>query len=133
MRGREYRSPATRVETSYLTAVRRGSTWRGSCRSSLWKRPGRIGDESFRSGCAQLVGSQFGVQCPAEPRDDPGYRLDVSDTGVEVHDARAQRVAAADDGVRDECLAAALDAMEQALVQRVEMPLDRGVAQLRSQ
>ena len=42
---------------------------------------------------------------------------------VEVHDAGAQQVAASDDGVRDERLAAALQPIQQRPVQRVEIAL----------
>ena len=51
--------------------------------------------------------------------------------GVEVHDAGAQHVAAADDGVRDEGLAAALQAIEQLAVERIEMAFDLRIANLR--
>ena len=51
----------------------------------------------------------------------PGYRVDVGGIGVEIDDARAQRVAAVDDGVRDEGFPAALNRVEHRRVQRVEI------------
>ena len=47
--------------------------------------------------------------------------LHVRPRRVEVDDAGAQHVAAADDGVRDERLAAALQPIEQRAIQRVEV------------
>ena len=52
--------------------------------------------------------------------------------GVEVHDAGAQHVAAVDDRVGDEHFAAALQAIEQRPVERVEVTFDRGPPRRRS-
>ena len=73
-------------------------------------------------------GPQLRVDRASDPRHDLRQRLDVRPVGVEIHDAGAQHVAAADDGVRDERLAAALQPIEQLAVERVEMPLDRRLA-----
>jgi hypothetical protein len=47
---------------------------------------------------------------------------------VEVHDARAQQVAAGDHGVRDECLTATLQPIEQRAVEGIEMRFDLRLA-----
>src|SRR5262249_14792960 len=53
--------------------------------------------------------------------DDPRHGVDVGGRRVKVHDARTQRVASTDDGVRDEDLAVALERLEQGGIQRVEV------------
>ena len=51
---------------------------------------------------------------------------------MEVDDAGAQHVAAADDSVGDECLASALQPIEQLAVDLIEMTFGRRLAYLRS-
>ena len=76
-------------------------------------------------------GASTGVAADAD--DDRRDRVDVRRRGPEVHDARAQRVAAADDGVRDEQLAAALQPIEQLAVDRVEARVDGRIADRRGE
>ena len=78
-----------------------------------------FGSLAFRNSRAQL-----GVHRSTDSRDDLRHRLHVRLSGVEVHDAGAQHVAAADDGVGDERFAAALQPIEQFAVERVEMTFD---------
>src|SRR5690606_10930990 len=61
------------------------------------------------------------VHVPAEPNDELGQGIDVARGGVEVHDAGAEQVASADDGIGYECFAAPLHALEDVLVQRVQV------------
>ena len=88
-------------------------------KASSWTRAGRV-LQPLRDRRAQLR-----VDRSSDSRDDLRQRLDVRSGGVEVHDAGAQHVAAADDGVGDERLAAALQPIEQLAVERIEMPFDR--------
>ena len=67
------------------------------------------------------------------PDHDLRQRLDVGPLGVEVDDAGAQHVAAGDDRVRDEDLAAALQPVEQRSVERVELAARPRRAQRRAQ
>src|SRR5688572_10819831 len=64
---------------------------------------------------------QFSIDLPPDPDRQTRQRLDVGPRRPEIDDARAQDVAAVDDRVRDERLAAALQAVEQPAVQRVEV------------
>jgi hypothetical protein len=75
-----------------------------------------------------LSGPQFDVQGAPHAHDDRRCRLDVARAGVEVHDAGAQDVATVDDGIRDEQLAAALQAIEQLASEGVQVGLDRAFA-----
>ena len=72
-----------------------------------------------------VVPAQFRVHRSSDSRDDLRHRLHIRSSGVEVHDAGAQHVAAADDGVGDERLASALQPIEQLAVERIEMTFDR--------
>src|SRR5687767_2665911 len=76
---------------------------------------------------------QFSIDLPPDPDRQTRQRLDVGPRRPEIDDARAQDVAAVDDRVRDERLAAALQAVEQPAVQRVEVLLGFLLADLRSQ
>ena len=64
--------------------------------------------------------------------DDVGNGRDVGRVGVEVHDARAQRIAPVDHGVRYEQLAAALQAIEERLIQLVQIAFDSFIAEARA-
>jgi hypothetical protein len=54
----------------------------------------------------------------SDPHDDLRHGFHVRPGRVEVHDAGAKQVAAADDGVGHECLAAALQPIDELAVQR---------------
>ena len=56
--------------------------------------------------------AQFGVHRPAESRHDFGQGFHIRPAGVEVHDAGAQHVAAADDGVGNEGVASPLQPVD---------------------
>ena len=79
-----------------------------------------------------LIRSQFSIHLASDSRNDLRHGLDIRSSGVEVHDAGAQHIAAADDGVGDECLASALQPIEQLAVERVEVTFDRRLSQVRS-
>ena len=74
-----------------------------------------------------------GIEVAADANNNPGYRLDVLVRRVEVHDARAQHVSAADDGIGHECLTSALHRIEHSLVQCVEVVVDALLANLETQ
>src|ERR1051325_2759054 len=73
----------------------------------------------FRLQTSNLL--ELGADSPAGAHDDLRQRLDVRTIGVEVHDAGAQHIAVADDGVGDERFAAALQSIEQRAIESVEM------------
>src|SRR5262245_34936496 len=75
----------------------------------------------------RCVRAQACVDGSSEPRHDFRQLLHIPLRGVEIDDAGAEHVAAVDDRVRDERLAAALNAIEQLLVQAVEIHRDRFV------
>ena len=85
------------------------------------------------SECMVVHGSKFRVRVSTHARDNFDQRLDILMVGVEVHDAGAQHVTSADDRVGHERLAATLQAIEQRLVQRIEMRINSGIPDLRSQ
>jgi len=65
------------------------------------------------------------MELPAKSRHDLEQSLHVLPFRVEVHNAGAKYVAPVHDGVRHERFAAALNPIEQCLVQFVEVPLGR--------
>jgi len=69
--------------------------------------------------------AQLSVYSSSDSRNDLRHGLHIRSSGVEVHDTGAQHVAAADDGVGDECLTSALQPIEQLAVERIEMSFDR--------
>ena len=85
----------------------------------------------IRAGRSELRpsgGAQRGIDLASDARRNLDQRDDVLPRSMEVDDAGAKHVAAADDCVRDEHLAAALEPIEQRPVERVEMAFDDGLA-----
>src|SRR4030095_15003217 len=112
---------------------RRRTTWDiggppGRRRLSLTPEPGATPHFVMSSTEISSLGlrptrrdSHVGVEPRADLRDDRGNRVHVLDARVEVHDARAERVTAVNDGVGDEQLSAALERIEDRGVERIEI------------
>src|SRR6185369_11587456 len=68
--------------------------------------------------------AQLRVNFLCDAGNDLRQRLHVRERGVEVHDTGAQRVAAADDRIRDKGLSSPLKSIEQLAIERIEMAFD---------
>ncbi len=109
------RDPVIFVVTTLPCSASR--CWRAGC--PLAGRPGsarsrRCGRTERPRSHARGALAHPGVEVAANAEHNPGYRLDVFVRGVEVYDARAQHVSAADDGIGNECLTSTLHASSTA-------------------
>ena len=77
--------------------------------------------------------SHAGVDDAPQLRNRVGQCLYIGLRGMEIHDARPQRILTANDSVRHECLAAALCSFQQVSIERVKMAFRDGFTDTRSQ
>ena len=96
--------------------------------ASVWSRTSVWGSGA---ACGAVVPAELGIRRSADSRHNLRHGFDIRSSCVEVHDTRTQQVPAVNHCVGDERLASSLQAVEQLLIERVEIAFDRRLTRLR--
>ena len=122
-------SGSSRSSASTRRCARNKRAWRGSrsCPTSTWPAPAAPRSprsKRFTRASVRLAARSSALTGATQRGDERRQGVDVSFGRAEVDDAGAEDVAAVDDGVRDERVAALLQARDNRLVERRQIVLD---------